>query len=317
MSDLPEPMVPQECDLRDFPFMPLEVQRLRRSKAWLAAKREPALAFYLINLWTAAWHDLPAASLEDDDEVLADLAMCEPRKWQAIKALALRGWVKCSDGRLYHPVVAEKARTAWASKIAQRDRTEAARKAKAEKKKQERLSGGGQPPDGAATETVTESVTDNVTKIVTRLATDTVTTSVTDIATETVTASKRERDLTKEGRKNQCYALDAEASLQPPPDVRQELWSEGLALIRGVTGKSDQQSRALLGKLVKAANDDCAGVLAALRAASDLRPVDPIPWLIRAVQPRTSTGSAFLDMIAEEGVPDQNPLEIPRITHVH
>lgn len=134
MIDLPAPLTPADCDLRDFAFMPLDVARLRRSKAWLKAKRNPVLAFYLINLWTASWHDMPAASLENDDDVLADLAMCEPGKWAKIKADVLYGWVECSDGRLYHPTVAEKAVEAWEAKQAQRQRTEAARLAKEQKR---------------------------------------------------------------------------------------------------------------------------------------------------------------------------------------
>lgn len=121
------PLTPPDCDLTDFPFMPLQVERLRRSKAWLICKRNPALAFYMVNLWTACWHDTPAGSIEDDDDVLADLAMCDPAKWLKIKADVLRGWVKCDDGRLYHPTVSEKAVEAWESKRDQRWRTECAR----------------------------------------------------------------------------------------------------------------------------------------------------------------------------------------------
>ena len=40
---------------------------------------------------------------------------------------ALRGWIRCSDGRLYHPVIAEKAIDAWNSKLDQRWRTECSR----------------------------------------------------------------------------------------------------------------------------------------------------------------------------------------------
>jgi hypothetical protein len=127
VSDLPEPLTPPECDLRDFPFMPLAIQRLRRSKAWLKAKRNPALAFYMINLWTASWHDVPTGSLEDDDDVLADLAMCDPIKWDKLRVDVLHGWIKCNDGRLYNPTVAEKALEAWNSKLDQRWRTECAR----------------------------------------------------------------------------------------------------------------------------------------------------------------------------------------------
>lgn len=120
MSEHQAPLVPADCDLTDFPFLPLMVQRLRSSKAWLKCKRRPELAFYLVNLWTAAWHERPAASLEDDDDMLADKAMCPPERWDELKAEILRGWVRCSDGRLYHPVVAERALEAWDGKLRQR-----------------------------------------------------------------------------------------------------------------------------------------------------------------------------------------------------
>ena len=65
----PEPLTPSSCDLQDFPFMPLMVARLRKSKAWVKARRNPALGFYMLNLWMFAWHEVPAGSLEDDDDV--------------------------------------------------------------------------------------------------------------------------------------------------------------------------------------------------------------------------------------------------------
>jgi hypothetical protein len=160
--DLP----PDDCDLRDFPFMPMEVDRLRRSKTWLLAKKNPAVAFYQMNLWLASWHSLPAGSLDDDDDVLADLALCDEKTWKKVKSDALRGWVKAENGRLYHKVVAEKVIEAWSMKKAQRSRTEAARKA--------RRQSVSAPP--------TENVTSDVTKPVTA--------SVTENVTDNVTASK-------------------------------------------------------------------------------------------------------------------------------
>jgi hypothetical protein len=157
---LPEPLVPAEVDLRDFSWMPVEIHRLRRSKAWLLCKRKPELAFYMLNLWTASWHDTPAASLEDDDDVLADLAMCDPAKWAKVREQVLRGWVKCADGRLYHQVVADKAKEAWTQKQAQRQRTEAARMAREQKRRQtQQLAQSDAPTDSVAT-----SVTDIATE---------------------------------------------------------------------------------------------------------------------------------------------------------
>lgn len=129
-----EPIVPSEVDLRDFPYMPLQIERLRRSKAWLRAKKQPELAFYMLNLWTASWHELPAASLENDDEVLADLAMCPENKWPKVKEAVLRGWIAADDGRLYHPIVAEVAMEAWKARIDQRKRTAAATAAREAKR---------------------------------------------------------------------------------------------------------------------------------------------------------------------------------------
>jgi hypothetical protein len=127
----PAPLTPPDCDLRSYPFMPLMISRLRRSKAWLKAKRRPELGFYMVNLWSAAWHDFPAGSLEDDDDVLADLAMCDPGKWLKLREFVMHGWVKCSDGRLYHPVVCEQANECWEGRQAYRSRLQKARDAKA------------------------------------------------------------------------------------------------------------------------------------------------------------------------------------------
>lgn len=121
----PEPLTPPDCDLSDFAFMPLEVARLRRSRQWLAARRRPEIGFYAINLWSAAWHERPAASLELDDDVLADAAMCDPQRWPDVRDDVLRGWVRCGDGRIYHPVVAAKALEAWIEKLVQRKSSEA------------------------------------------------------------------------------------------------------------------------------------------------------------------------------------------------
>jgi hypothetical protein len=67
--------------------------------------------------------------LPDDDKTLAQLAGFGRvvTEWRKVREGALRGWVACSDGRLYHPVVAEKARDAWIAKLKQRFKTECGR----------------------------------------------------------------------------------------------------------------------------------------------------------------------------------------------
>ncbi|UTV56469.1 DUF1376 domain-containing protein [Burkholderia arboris] len=127
MNDLPNPLTAADCDLRDFAFMPLDVVRLRDSDIAALSTADEFRSAVL--LWCAAWHQVPAASLPDDDRVLAQLAGYGRvvTEWRKVRDGALRGWVKCADGRLYHPVVAEKARDAWAAKHEQRYKTECAR----------------------------------------------------------------------------------------------------------------------------------------------------------------------------------------------
>ncbi|HCW18988.1 DUF1376 domain-containing protein [Achromobacter sp.] len=124
---LPAPLTPPDCDLRDFAFMPLDVLRLRDSD--LAVKADGEAFRCAVLLWCASWHQVPAASLPDDDDVLAQLAGFGrvTKEWLRHRDGALRGWVKCTDGRLYHPVVAEKAVEAWRAKMVQRWKTECAR----------------------------------------------------------------------------------------------------------------------------------------------------------------------------------------------
>lgn len=126
-SAAPAPLVPADCDLRDFAFMPLDVRRLLTSETWVLGTAEEKVA--ALTLWAESWHQVPAASLPDNDRMLAHLSQAGAR-WAKIKEHVLRGWVRCADGRLYHPVVAEKAREAFAKKEKQRERSRKANSAR-------------------------------------------------------------------------------------------------------------------------------------------------------------------------------------------
>jgi len=131
----PAPLVPAEVDLRDFGFMPLDVRTLLSSSLWIKAKKDPRLGHAAMSLWCESWHQVPAASLPDDDEVLAELARCDEKEWRRIKDRVLANFVKCDDGRLYHETVAKKALESWSAKVAQRARTKAATEAREAKKR--------------------------------------------------------------------------------------------------------------------------------------------------------------------------------------
>lgn len=160
MSELPAPPLPADCDLRDFAYMPLDVVRLRDADICSI----PAESFRAAVIsWCVAWHQIPAASLPDDDAALCRLLGYgrDIKGWMKVRtAGALRGWIKCSDGRLYHPVVAEKAIEALTKKRAQRDRTEAARMARLSHRDEYEMS---QPLSQTAEPSVTDSVTTSAT----------------------------------------------------------------------------------------------------------------------------------------------------------
>jgi Protein of unknown function (DUF1376) len=143
----PAPLTGPETDLRLFPFMKLDVRRLLTSDTWQEAADDPKLGHALICLWCESWHQVPAGSLPDKDRVLARLAMCSPDEWERIRDRAMEDWVPCSDGRLYHPVVAEKALEAMLEKLSHRRLSEAGNAKR-----------WGIPPDHAETDALTAGI---------------------------------------------------------------------------------------------------------------------------------------------------------------
>lgn len=121
MSDLPDPLVPADVDLRGLPWMRLDIHRLLASE--LVALGTPEECWYALMLWMRAWQQVPAASLPDDERVLAAFSGAG-RRWRKVRDMALRGFVRCSDGRLYHRVLAEQALLAWPERVKHREKRE-------------------------------------------------------------------------------------------------------------------------------------------------------------------------------------------------
>lgn len=174
---LAEPLTPPDCDLRSsgMVFMPLDVGRMMDSDQFAMATGEEFKA--AMALYAKAWLQVPAASLPSDDRVLAHLAGgYTPRRWRKVKDVAMRGWILCTDGRLYHPVIAEFAHDAWEkSKHTISDTTPTRRvssNAERQRRYRERQKMAKSPataaPEAAVTGSVTQfSVTPNVTQTVT------------------------------------------------------------------------------------------------------------------------------------------------------
>lgn len=122
----PEPLTPPECDLRDLDGFMLNVERLLASELWALSTGEEFKA--AIGLWARAWKQTPAASLPADERVLASFASMPLPRFRKARAMVMRGFVQCSDGRFYHRVLAAEALRAWERKKAYEVRREAERR---------------------------------------------------------------------------------------------------------------------------------------------------------------------------------------------
>ncbi|CDW96297.1 conserved hypothetical protein [Thiomonas sp. CB2] len=198
---LAEPLTPPDCDLRSsgMVFMPLDVGRMMDSDQFAMATGEEFKA--AMALYAKAWLQVPAASLPNDDRVLAHLAGgYTPRRWRKVKDVAMRGWILCADGRLYHPVIAEFAHDAWEkSKHTISDATptrRASSPAERARRYRERQRLAKLAASAGAEGTVTAPVTRDAVR---PTVTETVTASVTQNVTPVTPSFKSE---TKEGGEN-------------------------------------------------------------------------------------------------------------------
>jgi len=276
MNDLPDPLTPADCDLRGLPFMHLDVVRLMDSDLFALSTGDEFKA--AVALWCKSWLQVPAASLPDDDRVLAHLSSAGTR-WKKLKSMALRGWVKCSDGRLYHPTVAEKALSGWKARIAQRDRA-AKRWQKSEQSDGNATASGKPMPrhshgtsHGNALGRERESKEDTLTSFVTPGG---------------VERAPDQTDLLPVPPPSAPPETRPESGSQPP-DARKLLFSTGLLLVRRLTGKPEGPTRALIGKWLKTTKDDAALVAAVVGDAADLRPADPIAWIEKSLRQRSGS----------------------------
>lgn len=119
---LPEPLVPADCDCRDLDGFMLNVERLMASELVALASHEVIGAALLI--WCRAWKQVPAASLPDDDRILSAFARMPVQRFKRYRPDIMRGFVKCSDGRLYHRVLSSEAVVAFGRKTAFRAKRE-------------------------------------------------------------------------------------------------------------------------------------------------------------------------------------------------
>ena len=122
VTERPKPLVASDVVLQDFRFLPIDITRLFGSRFHAIASDSEWRAG--VTLWLKSYHQVPAGSLPNDDIELARLAEFgrNLKDFRKVKQVALYGWIECTDGRLYHHVVAEKVNEAWAKKQQHRGR---------------------------------------------------------------------------------------------------------------------------------------------------------------------------------------------------
>jgi hypothetical protein len=155
MSSSPLPLTPPDCDLRDFSFMPVDIVRLFGSRFHAVANDAEWRAG--VTLWLKSFHQVPAGSLPSDETELCRLAELgrDLKAWRKVKTVALHGWVLCADGRLYHPVVCEKAGEAFEKRKSFRERGK-----KGNAKRWKQLDLAPQLADGQVPENIREAVSE-------------------------------------------------------------------------------------------------------------------------------------------------------------
>ncbi|NKC30189.1 hypothetical protein [Falsiroseomonas selenitidurans] len=106
----------------------------------------------------------------------------------------------------------------------------------------------------------------------------------------------------EEGGRRETSSLRSDGVAASPPapvvplpvDARGELWGSGPARLARMTGKPDAACRAILGRLLREALDDCELVSRKLAEAEALRVIDPVAWIEAAILTHTGRRAAAL-----------------------
>jgi hypothetical protein len=243
-ATLPEPPIAADVCMRGYEYMPLEVLRLRDST--LAVKAPPEAFRAAVLLWCAAWHQVPAGSLPDDDRVLARLAQIDNlRTWKRVREWALHGFSKCSDSRFYHHLICLRAAENWVSRGG-------------------KVRGGqisGQTRRRQAAEKQQNHPEDTSPKV----------------APENEQLKGRER----KGKKKEGsvpYGTDAGASSE---EIKDRLFGSCLDWLKKHSDKPTDSLRALIGKWIKTYGD--GEVLKAFIDCHKEHAVDPIGWITKTL----------------------------------
>ena len=258
-ADLPPPPVPPDADLKDFPFTPICRARLFGS-AFHARATDPEWRAG-VTLWLKSQDQVPAGSLPDDDVDLCRLAELgrDMKAWRKVRDGALRGWFKCSDGRLYHHVVAEVVNEQWKSR-------QEAREAREKWRETKRRQRGAVPGE-------------------TRVASPETRSNVHVDTTACPPPVQSESALKGQGEgQGQGYSDPSDRAAKPPngsSDPVKALFDFGVAVLTDAR-VPERQARSEIGKWRKTLRDD-GRLMALFVSARQNHAVEPLAYLEKAV----------------------------------
>lgn len=130
-----EPLTTIEHDIAGLDGFMLNTEKLMASELWALATGDEFKA--AMGLWCRAWKQVPAGSLPNDERVLAAFSGAG-RAWHKVRDVALRNFILCSDGRLYHTTLCEDVHRAHAAKKERQNRTKHATEARNAKRNGQR-----------------------------------------------------------------------------------------------------------------------------------------------------------------------------------
>ncbi|WP_122049923.1 DUF1376 domain-containing protein [Asaia bogorensis] len=283
----PEPLTPEYCDLRGYEFMPLFGHKLFASEFYTEASADEFRAG--LRLWWAAWNQVPAGSLPNSDRALATLADFgrDIEAWQDVKERALHGFIECSDGRLYHPMICAEAIDSYEERLRKSKRRtddkERLKQWREMRRNQERNASHADDTDNSETE---------VKRVSGAYQTE-------ERNAPVQRAARRDRDRDRDSNTHSlrsCAAASPGAEPQAvavippdsPLDARTALFRTGVTTVQAMTGIPGPKVRTLLGKWLKDCGDDCAMLNDIIAHAADTRPAEPQAFIAGAIRHRTA-----------------------------
>jgi hypothetical protein len=187
------------------------------------------------------------------------------KAWKKVKEGAMRGWIKCSDGKLHHAVVAEGVLHAWERRFASTKKAKAA----ASKRWGDKDAQADAPavPGAMPRDAKRKGEGEGREK-----------------EASVSLRSTGDGEAAAPSIEQPSIGANAPTDEVPPIDDMTRLWRDGLKILRLLCPKyADGQARKMLGKWVDLIGGDHAGLLDILQGAEVSQPDQPVPWIRAAI----------------------------------